>query len=79
MEINRLVSEKDHILSDLTLVNDEKNLARKEIQELALLFESERGRSAVVVNSLQGEIGKKNIELAAENERLLRTVEQYEK
>ena len=79
MEINRLVSEKDHILSDLTLVNDEKNLARKEIQELALLFESERGRSAVVVNSLQGEIGKKNIELASENERLLRTVEQYEK
>ena len=79
MEINRLVSEKDHILSDLTLVNDEKNLAKKEIQELALLFESERGRSAVVVNSLQGEIGKKNIELASENERLLRTVEQYEK
>lgn len=79
LEINRLVSEKDHILSDLTLVNDEKNMARKEIQELALLFETERGRNSVVVSSLQGEIGKKNIELASENERLLRTVEQYEK
>jgi hypothetical protein len=44
---------------------------------LVVLFEAERGRNALLVNNLQGEIGKKNIELAAENEKLLRTVEQY--
>lgn len=54
LEINRLVNEKDHILSDLALVNDEKNLLSKDLQGLAIVYEAERGRSATVVSGLHG-------------------------
>ena len=65
MEIHHLVNEKDHILADLTMVNDERNLINRELKDLAVIYEGERGRNALVVNGLQGEIGKKNMELAS--------------
>lgn len=79
LEIGKLVNEKDHILSDLTHINDQKIMMGKELAGINVLFDAERGRNAVVVNSLQAQIEKKNIELAAENQRLLRTINQYQK
>ena len=52
-EIGKLVNEKDHILSDFALMNNERNLMGKELSEINLIYDAERGRNAVVVSSLQ--------------------------
>lgn len=60
-------------------MNEKKNLIGKELSDISLIYDAERGRNAVVVSSLQEEIQRKNIELAADNEKLMRTIHQYEK
>jgi hypothetical protein len=38
LEIGKLVNEKDHILSDLAAINDERNIMGKELSDMGVLF-----------------------------------------
>lgn len=79
IEINHLVTEKDHLIQDLTELSEEKMILQKDLEELALLFEGERGRSSAMISGLQGEMGHRNTELFEENKRLGRRLEQCER
>lgn len=36
----------------------------RDLNDLAVMFDGERGRNAAVVNGLQSDIGRRNLELA---------------
>lgn len=78
-ELNELLHQKEMLLADMQRLSQERNSLAMNCHGLELQLGETQDKSELMVAGLRGELHQKNTDLLRENERLVRTVDAYEK